>query len=31
MIHKGQFAIDGADAMSFADEFYALEGMVRPV
>ena len=31
MIRKGQFAIDGADAMSFADQFYALPGMVRPV
>ncbi len=31
MIRKGQFAIDGADAMSFADQFSALAGMVRPV
>lgn len=31
MIRKGQFAIDGADAMSFADQFAALAGMVRPV
>ena len=31
MVRKGQFAIDGADAMSFADQFYALAGMVRPV
>jgi putative transposase len=31
MIRKGQFAIDGADAMSFADQFYALAGMVRHV
>ena len=31
MIRKGQFDIDGADAMSFADQFYALAGMVRPV
>jgi putative transposase len=31
MIRKGQFAIDGADAMSFADLFAALAGMVRPV
>ena len=30
MIRKGQFAIDGADAMSFGDQFYALAGMVRP-
>jgi transposase-like protein len=31
MIRKGQFAIDVTDAMSFADQFYALAGMVRPV
>ena len=31
MIRKGQFAIDGAQAMSFADQFYALAGMVRPI
>ncbi|PIL41922.1 IS6 family transposase, partial [Massilia eurypsychrophila] len=31
MIRKGQFAIDGADAMSFADQFSALAGIVRPV
>ena len=31
MIRKGQFAIDGADVMSFAEQFYALAGMVRPV
>jgi len=31
MIRKGQFANDGADALSFADQFYALAGMVRPV
>jgi hypothetical protein len=31
MIHKDRFAIDGADAMSFADQFYALAGMVRLV
>jgi putative transposase len=31
MIRKGQFAIDGADAMSIADQFSALAGMVRPV
>ena len=29
MIRKGQFAIDGADAMSFAEQFSALAGMVR--
>jgi putative transposase len=31
MIRKGQFAIDGVDAMSFAERFSALAGMVRPV
>jgi transposase-like protein len=31
MIRKDQFAIDGADPMSFADQFSALAGMVRPV
>lgn len=31
MIRKGQFAINGADAMSFADQFYALAGKIRPV
>ena len=31
MIRKGQFAIDGAEAMSSADQFSALAGMVRPV
>jgi putative transposase len=31
MIRKGQFAIDGADVMSFAGQFSALAGMVRPV
>ena len=31
MIRKGQFALDGADAVSFADQFSALAGMVRPV
>ena len=30
MIRKGQFTIDGADTMSFSDQFYALAGMVRP-
>ena len=28
MIRKGQFAIDGADAMLFAEQFSALAGMV---
>ena len=31
MIRKGQFAIDGAASMSFADQFYALAGKIRPV
>jgi putative transposase len=31
MIRKGHFAINDADAMSFADQFSALAGMVRPV
>ena len=31
MIRKDQFAIDGATAMSFADQFYALAGKIRPV
>ena len=31
MIRKGQFAINGANAMSFADQFYAQAGKVRPV
>ena len=31
MIRKGQFAIDGADAMSFAEQFYALARQARPV
>lgn len=30
MIRKGQFAVDGTAAMSFADQFYALAGQVRP-
>jgi len=31
MIRKGQFVIDGVDAMSFADQFSALAGKIRPV
>lgn len=31
MIRKGQFAIDGTHAMSFADQFSTLAGMIRPV
>ena len=30
MIRKGQFAIDGAAAISFANQFYALAGRIRP-
>ena len=31
MIRKGQFVTDGVDTLSFADQFYALAGKVRPV
>jgi putative transposase len=31
MIRKGQFAINGAEAMSLADKFSAMAGVVRPV
>ena len=31
MIRKDQFTIDGANAMSFADLFYALAGQIHPV
>jgi putative transposase len=31
MIRKGQFAINGAEAMSFADQFSTLAGVVRTV
>jgi putative transposase len=31
MIRKGQFAIDGTDAMSFANQFSTLAGIVRSV
>ena len=31
MIRKGQFAINGTDAMPLADQFYALAGKVSPV
>ena len=31
MICKGQFALKGTDAMSFADQFYALAGKFRPI
>ena len=30
MIRKGQGAMEGCEAMSFADQFYALAGQVRP-
>ena len=30
MIRKGQLMVDGVEAMSFADQFYALAGLVRP-
>ena len=31
MIRKGPFAGDDASPMSFADQFYALAGQIRPV
>jgi hypothetical protein len=31
MIRKGECAMDGAEAMSIADLFFALAEMVRPV
>ena len=31
MIRKAQFSIDCTDALSFADQFSALAGMIRPV
>jgi transposase-like protein len=30
MIRKGQCAFEGTTTMSFADQFYALAGQVRP-
>ena len=30
MIRTGQLLLDGVDAMSFADQFYALAGLFRP-
>jgi putative transposase len=30
MVRKGQFTIDGAATMLFANQFYALAGLVRP-
>jgi len=31
MIRKGQLNMEGGDKMSIADQFYVLEGQVRPV
>ena len=31
MIRKGQLMMEGCDEMSFAEQFYALAGRVRPV
>jgi len=31
MIRKGQSDFDGADKISFAQQFYALAGQLRPV
>ena len=31
MIRKGQFMMQGCSEMSFADQFYALAGQIRPV
>jgi len=31
MIRKGQFAMKGCEKMSFAEQFYALAGQLRPV
>lgn len=31
MIRKGQLMMEGADGMSFADQFYVLAGQIRPV
>lgn len=31
MMRKSQFTINRTDAMSFADQFYALAGKIRPV
>jgi putative transposase len=31
MIRKGQFMMEGCNEMSFADQFYALAGQIRPV
>ena len=31
MIRKGQLMMEGCNARSFADQFYALAGKIRPV
>jgi transposase-like protein len=31
MIRKGQLMMEGCNEMSFADQFYALAGQIRPV
>ena len=31
MIHKGQLMLQGCSELSFADQFYALAGKIRPV
>jgi len=31
MIRKGQLVLEGSTALSFADQFYALAGKIRPV
>ena len=31
MIRKGQLMLKGCNEMSFADQFYALAGKIRPV
>lgn len=31
MIRKGQLMVEGDNEMSFADQFYALAGQIRPV
>ena len=30
MIRKGQMMMEGSDEMSFAEQFYALAGQMRP-
>ena len=31
MIRKGQLMMEGTDDLSFADQFYALAGQIRPI